>query len=428
MSRALATARGWLIASFVLMAAGAVAHGAEAVRAGDYRVTVNDEGRMAIKHGRVPLVTTSYIGMFDRLPSGSLVYYVDTRRELRCEKTGEEAAPKLILHNTGMRGVAMRREIMASPEGVTLVHDITVPLGVAGAVDTGFTLNPELVFGARVTCWPRGSDEPRSTKLGAASDALPYSTPFRKIVFESEWGKLSIEFGPGDRTQDYGALLNGEQSTKRKGLWAQVLPLSQGATADKALEAHKSVCVIRYEPTPGKAFLPAQRNCLYNGGFEDWANGDLPDGWRRSPQAERDTSAGLAPDSSARFEGKRSLRWILDAGELTHVISYRGYALPATLEAPCTFSVHVKSEPPGVRVALRCGHGREVVTASGQWQRFAVTATRGNSFPVAIEKLSAGALWLDAAQLEEGSQPTPFVARDKSSLAGHTPFPSDLMK
>jgi len=181
---------------------------------------------------------------------------------------------------------------------------------------------------------------------------------------------------------------------------------------------------------PGKTYLSPERNLLFNGGFEDWSNPDLPDGWRRSPYATAETSAGIAPDQTTKFEGERSLRWSLDSGVLSHVTASRDYLAPGTIEGPCVFSVYLRGEPAGVRAALRCGRWEEQVEASDKWQRFAVIAENGiggRAFPISLEKLSPGVLWVDAAQLEQADEPTPFLARPRASVVGEPPFPEGLM-
>jgi hypothetical protein len=336
----------------------------------------------------------------------------------------------LVISNAGTKGVTMRREIAFEGEGVRLLHEISVPADVAGSIDTGFTLNPGLAYGATVSLWASADAQPSATKLGPEDDCLPYRGNFQRIAFDSEWGVLSIEFDTDEGMQGYGALLNGARSPSRPSSWVQVLPLFAGVPEGKPAATYRSSCAIRFEPVPGKTYLSPERNLLYNAGFEDWSNPDLPDGWRRTPYATEETSAGISPDQTTKFEGERSLRWTTDNGVLSHVTASRDYLAPGAVEAPCAFSVYLRSEPPGVRVALRCGGSKEQVEASSQWQRFAVIADKGvggRAFAVSTEKLSPGALWLDAAQLEQTGEPTAFLARPRASVVGDPPFPEGLM-
>lgn len=413
-------------ASTLVLAQTAVA---ATMRSGDRRVTVDDRGRMTLKQGHAPIITTSYAGMFGRTPAGSPIYHIRAGRQLRAEK-GVDAAksPRLVLENAGMKRVTMRREIVLRPAGTCLVHEISVPAGVDGSIDTGFTLNPELAYGAAVTYWPVGSTKPSSGKLGSGDDCLPYRANFRKMVFNGEWGKLTIEFSAGEGCNAYGALLNGARSTSRRASWVQVLPLFAGVAKDRPGATYRSVCEVRFEPKPGEPYLSPQRNPLYNASFEDWSNPDLPDGWRRSPYATKETSASIAPDSTTKSHGERSLRWTLDAGSLSHVTQRSAYLAPVPLDVPCVLSAYVRSRPAGVKVRLRLGRSEKTIAAGEHWQRHAVVADAGSgNLPLSIEKLSPGTLWLDAVQLEEGREPTRFVVRPRASVAGDTPFPKGCM-
>jgi len=404
---------------------------ADTVDLGDYRVRADDRGSITLRRGRVPIITKSYSGMFARLPSGSVIYHINAGRQLAVETVEPQAdGPRLVLRNSGLNAVTMRREVAPYRAGVRLIHEMKVPANVDGSIDTGFTLSSDLAYGADITYWPVGSAEPVKSKLGSNDDCLPYRTRFRKMAFDCEWGTLTVEFVRGEGLQGYGALLNGARSTRNRSDWVQVLPLFAGVAKGRPAAVHRSICDLRFEPTPGKAFLSSKRNVLYNGGFEDWGNPDLPDGWRRAPYATKVTRPGIAPDETTAFEGRRSLRWTLDGGTLSHVTARSNYLYPVPIEAPCVLSAYLRSKPAGVRVVLRLGRYKKEVRAAGDWQRHAVVAKKGTggaSLPLYIEKLTSGTLWIDAVQLEEAEQPTPFAARRRSSVVGNTPFPKDLM-
>ncbi len=404
---------------------------AEEVRGGPYQAAVGNQGRMTVWRGAVPIVTRSYSGMFGRLPTGSVLYYASTGYELSVRKVpgGNGRTPaRLILENGGRSGVRMHRKIIPGPDGVEVIHRFEIPLALEGSIDTGFTLNPDLSISGTVRYWPRSGGEVRTGKVGAGADCLPYSTGFRKIEFISEWGTLRIEFKTGDDLQPYGTLLNLAKSSRRPEPMVQILPLSQAVHKGKGPTCHASDCIISFEPAPGKQYLPKARNVVLNGSFEAWSNPDLPDGWRRSPYATQDTAAGLAPDPGVRFHGRCGLKWTAPQGELTQVLARSDYKTSAPLTPPVVFSVCLKSDPPGVQVALACGGARKTVAASGDWQRAMVVADSGKRFPVSIEKKSSGTLWLDAVQLERGESPTPYVARSFSSLVGKPRFPADLLR
>ncbi len=415
--------RVWLLAA-PLLSWAASARAVEVLAVGPYYAQFTDRGWVLLKRGRAPIIIKSYAGMFGRLPGGSVIYYVNTTRGLRVERR----PGRLIIHNDGLRGVKMRREVALGPDGLELVHDFSVPPDVEGFIDTGFTLNPELTVKARVTYWPRAGAKPIRTKLGAGKGCLGYQTAFNKIVFESEWGALTVEFAGGKGWSARGALLNGAKSRRNAGAWVQVLPLEQRVNKGEQGVSRRSRCFIRFEPAKGKEYLPAERNLLYNGDFEDWTNPDLPDGWRRVPPATKETSTALAPDDAVRTHGRRSARWTEAKGALFHVTARSHYFAPVPPAPPCVFSIDMKADRPGVRVALVCGRARKTVVVGREWKRYSVTAEKGTRFDVRIEKRSPGALWLDAAQLEEGRAPTPFVPRDPRAVFSETPFPVDLLK
>lgn len=403
----------------------------ESLQAGDYTVIVDGRGKLVIKRNRVAIVTTSYAGMFGRLPSGAAIYWINAGQHLEVKRVGKDSGrPRLVLRNTGDRGVTMQREAIFEKGGIRLLHEIAVPAGVVGAIDTGFTLNPVLACDAAVSVRADADGEFSATKLGVGDDCLPYRSSFQKIVFDGEWGALSVDFDTAEGLQSRGALLNFARSTSRPSATVQVLPLFTGVSEGKPAATYRSSCFISFEPTPGKRYMSPRRNLLYNAGFEDWSNPDLPDGWRRTPEATRETSAGMAPDETVTFNGQRSLRWGLDGGALSHVTQRRDYLSPGVVEGPCAFSAYMRSEPAGVRVTLTCGRWREAVETSGEWQRFSVIAEKGSggrAFPIRIEKLSQGILWIDAVQLEEADEPTSFVARDRATVFGNPMFPADLL-
>ncbi|MGC9317578.1 MAG: hypothetical protein ACP5KN_06015 [Armatimonadota bacterium] len=424
--------RGLMVAA---MAAAAVLAAwswacAERLRSGGYSVGVDDGGSITIHRGRAPIVTHSYAGMFGRLPEGTTVYWIDAHRNLTVETPAET---RLVVTNAGEKGVTMRREVAIGAEGVRWLHEVTIPAGVAGSIDTGFTLNPEMTYGARVRLWEDADAEPLQARLGAGDDCLPYRVNFQRIAFESGWGTLSVQFEAGEGLQGHGALLNGARSPKRPAEWVHVLPLFGGVGEGEPAATYRSACTVRFEPKPGVQYLSPRRNVLYNGGFEQWRNPDLPDGWRRTPYATKETAAGLAPDETVVFDGRRSLQWALPDGGLSHVTERAGYYGPSLADTPsgwCVLSAHLRSQPPGVEVSLKCGGSEERVAATGQWQRFAVaeeTEEAERSPSIAIQKLSPGTLWLDAVQLEAGREPTPFVERPPETLFGEPQFPEDLL-
>ncbi len=403
---------------------------AQSLRAADYTVRADRDGRLTLDYKRTPIITTSYAGMFGRLPTGSPIYWISANRNLQVQTPGGDP-PRLIAANTGEPGVTMRREATILPEGVRITHEITVPANIAGSIDTGFTLSPELACGAPGTLWSKPDGEGKAVTLGAGPNDLPYQTAFSRLLFESQWGKLTIEFEGGEGLQTQGALLNGARSTRNPGEWVQVLPLSAGIAEGRPQAVYRSAYTLRFEPAPGKRFLSPRRNLLYGGDFESWRNPDLPDGWRREPYGTKENCTGLAPDDQVKFEGARSLRWTLPEGALTHATQWLGYRAPVVMDGPYVFSVYLRGEPAGVEVALRCGGKETKARVTGDWQRCAVATEikADQSLPgIRLQKLSPGTLWVDAAQLEADEEPTDFIARAPETVFTPPPFPTDSLK
>ena len=237
------------------------------------------------------------------------------------------------------------------------------------------------------------------------------------MVFDTEEG-----------LQDHGSLLNGARSTKRPGEWVHVLPLFGNVEGEGEAATRASVCTVRFTPAEGEEYLSPRRNVLYNPGFEDWANPDLPDGWRREPPATEATADDMAPDTDVVQQGERSLRWTSESGRLTHATAGRDYHAPAEVRAPVVFSVFLRAQPEA-EVILRCGRAENRVTVGDEWQRHSVVAHEGSGrgLGIAVEKTSPGTLWVDAAQLEKGEEPKEWVARPAGSVFGEAPFPEDLL-
>lgn len=403
---------------------------AQSVRAGDYTVRLDAEGRLTLDCRRLPVVTTSYAGMFGTMPGGSPVYWVGAGRRPQVKATAPGApTATLTVRNEGDRGVTLTRTAELGAEGLRLTHEVAVPAGVAGSIDTGFTLNPELVFDGPGVLTERPGQPAKPVRTGAEEGSLPYSTVFSVLSFTSQWGVLTVAFEAGEGRQEQGALLNGARSTRTPGDWAQVLPLSAGVGADSPARTFRSVCVIRFEPTPGQQYLSPRRNLLYNGDLEAWTNPDLPDGFKRAPFASAETAAGLAADTAVKYEGERSLRLSLPDATLTHATAWRNYLAPAAPDGDYTFSVYLRAEP-SAEVTVRCGGAETRATIGGQWQRCAATMSvaPGQALPaISLQKRSPGTLWVDAAQLEASSEATPFVRRPQETLFTPPPFPADLL-
>lgn len=151
------------------------------------------------------------------------------------------------------------------------------------------------------------------------------------------------------------------------------------------------------------------RNLLYNSSFEIAINEDSPDGWRRDfgvppfgPEIwRRDTSTAWHGSSSLRLgaTGKRAYAW--------------GRFVSLTPGLTYTFSVYLKADRAGLSAELEV-NGLErpyaqVVEVGTEWQRYALTGVaRRARTSIVVTQESEGALWLDAAQLEEGDSSSPY--------------------
>ena len=395
---------------------------------GSYKAIIDPRGRMTVWRDNVPVVTRSYAGMFGRLPSGSLIYYASAGYALSTPAASPLAGlPRLVAENQGKEGVGMFRQIVLHPDHIEWTHRMDVPPGLAGSIDTGFVLNPDLSIAGTVRLWTTTNGPAKTGTIGAAPACLPYSTPFVKAEFVSRWGSLTIAFQESDGLEARGTLLNLAKSSRRPEPKVMILPLSVGVKKKDVATSYTSVCTLRFDPLPGIHYLPAQRNAILNGSFEAWSNPDLPDGWRRSPAATKRTAAAIAADPTAHVHGTRSLKWTGGEATLSQIPARGHYRLTTPLTPPVTFSLTLKSNPPGVRLEMSCGKARKTVTAAENWQRHDLVVASGKDFPIRLKKLSPGTLWLDAVQLERGKEPTPYVNRPMSEVIGQAPFQPDLL-
>jgi len=84
-----------------------------------------------------------------------------------------------------------------------------------------------------------------------------------------------------------------------------------------------------------------------------------------------------------------------------------------------TFSVHLKGSRDGLKAWIRGTHlnsGKEhgenlPIELSTEWQRFSITGVlpaRSSEAIFEVRLQEPGTLWADAAQLERGTEPTPY--------------------
>lgn len=172
---------------------------------------------------------------------------------------------------------------------------------------------------------------------------------------------------------------------------------------------------------------PASPNAVLNASFEQCTLDNLPDYWGVpawglvEPEVivryKDEWLKRYGADSSTAFHGSRSLR-IVNTEPGKAKLSYTLWScyLQEKKNVPYTLSAYLKSDPPGMKVAMRGfgirnGPGREkTVELSGDWKRYTFTFTprdTGNG-PLMFIPYSKGTFWIDAVQLEQGDKATPF--------------------
>jgi hypothetical protein len=194
-------------------------------------------------------------------------------------------------------------------------------------------------------------------------------------------------------------------------------------------------------------------NLLNNSGFELGAIG-LGMGTLAGPWARLDVTAGSA------WEGKKSLRVSIlpeyataGAGKYEGGVDGIQHARWVLVETdyvrvvpgkPYVFSAYVRGEENGNQVflVLRTAGSSHTTTVSGKavkltsdWQRISVVLPETAKYPfpaviaafgVNAESLSPAKIWFDGAQLEEGTQPTPYQPKAGLDLGVTTEKPNNI--
>jgi len=112
-----------------------------------------------------------------------------------------------------------------------------------------------------------------------------------------------------------------------------------------------------------------------------------------------------ALDTSEKYHGERSLR--LSGHKANRLDSYWSHVQKGR---PYTFSVYLKSEAEGVPVYLSIPGARSIVKVGKDWRRYSLTTkkAKGERMRIHIVSKSEQTVWVDAVQLERGTQPTGF--------------------
>ncbi len=151
--------------------------------------------------------------------------------------------------------------------------------------------------------------------------------------------------------------------------------------------------------------MDASPNLIYNSSFERATTGDVPDGWRRDfnqPPFGPD-SWGLVTDNPhdgnyalrIGVPGKYAVAW----GQFSQVIGGMDYVCSAWLRGA-----------EGTKAQLyAAGIGQKEVEVTPEWQRYLLTGTaRDDRTQMRVQLISGGPLFIDAAQLEPGTEATPY--------------------
>ncbi|MBM4333126.1 MAG: hypothetical protein FJ117_18230 [Deltaproteobacteria bacterium] len=151
-------------------------------------------------------------------------------------------------------------------------------------------------------------------------------------------------------------------------------------------------------------------NMLYNSSFEITTNPDVPDGWSRDYALPPWGYQAYSVDAGNAFHGTKSVRLGYNG---KYVRSWYRHTKMA-IGHKYVFSVYLKSDRNNVKVVLDLENvGYKAIAANTEWKRFFVAGAAKTSETVAtIHLKSDGALWVDAAQLEEGAYPSDYIPSD----------------
>ena len=161
------------------------------------------------------------------------------------------------------------------------------------------------------------------------------------------------------------------------------------------------------------------RNMLINGGMEELVNGYAPY-W---------TTGGFGFDSPAQISDLKKTR---ECYHIDSTVAWEGtnsmFLASKTPFYECwrtrpagrdyVFSIYAKSDKPGSRLILEAlekyrNITNKTVELTSEWKRYEVSfnAGKAKSFRCGVRLSSGGCAWVDAAQVEVGTNATPFVAR-----------------
>jgi hypothetical protein len=162
------------------------------------------------------------------------------------------------------------------------------------------------------------------------------------------------------------------------------------------------------QPAKEAARPAARKNLVSNSSFERARMEGHPDTWHAQ------TLKYLIPDGRAcgletnnPFHGKYSFRLVREFPNDTFA-----YGQPATVKRDTTYtlSAHLRADKPGTEVRLSLFGEVKFEKLGTEWKRYTITASskQATSAPVVIYIWQNGMLYVDAVQIEEGSQATEY--------------------
>lgn len=162
------------------------------------------------------------------------------------------------------------------------------------------------------------------------------------------------------------------------------------------------------------------RNRIPNSSFEFTRLPGWPDRWQPEsydPWLSRkflgDADAPFRVDDSQPFEGKVSLRVEAGLDVVTAPFARWGDGVPAADGRPHVLSMHLRAARPGTKVSVSAeALGSAEFNVGTDWKRYEIRGIKADQWPqnfTGIRIRPTGTVWIDAAQLEEGETPTPYV-------------------
>ncbi|OGV56760.1 MAG: hypothetical protein A2017_09855 [Lentisphaerae bacterium GWF2_44_16] len=199
-----------------------------------------------------------------------------------------------------------------------------------------------------------------------------------------------------------------EKNQSVQGDWSKISAISFGIRAEMHGKALLFIDNIRFEKGNSSA------NMLYNSSFEMSSNPDVPDGWRRDLNQAPFGKDVWGIDDREAFHGKKSLRIGVKDKYVSSLA--RSHLTRLKKDTQYTLSVYLKSDKPDTMVRIRASEitpSKAEVSVGTDWKRYVITGKTNNPENGSVATITLltenAALWVDAAQLEEGPQASDFA-------------------